>query len=317
MALAVALSLTALIVLPVRADEDRVTRIFGEDRILTAIGISQDDFPEPGSVTSVVLATSLNFPDAVAATPLAKDRKAPVLLTTPSQLHPSTEEEIRRILVYGGTVYLLGGTEAVTNDVSNRLTAMDYIVVRLAGRERSETALRVAEQLGPIQAIFVAEGGAFPAALVAGVAAAEVRGAVLLTNGHGINPETQEFIDKHRDLPRYAVGAWAAEVDPSAIPIAGADRYEDARLVAERFFPTPAAASVVNGERFPDALTGGPHAARRQGPLLLTEPSSLNAQTRQYLSQRSGSINLAHIYGGTAVVTTEVEQQVLATISGG
>ncbi len=88
-----------------------VTRFAGADRDGTAVAVSQATFAAAGSAKAVVLASDANYPDALAGTPLAVAKHAPLLLTTPSGLPAAVSAEIGRVAPKGSTVYELGGNE--------------------------------------------------------------------------------------------------------------------------------------------------------------------------------------------------------------
>jgi serine protease len=60
----------------------RVRRLAGPDRYATAVAIADDTFPSGAGI--VVLATGLNFPDALAGAPAAGRLPGPLLLVTPT-----------------------------------------------------------------------------------------------------------------------------------------------------------------------------------------------------------------------------------------
>lgn len=153
---------------------------------------------------------------------------------------------------------------------------------RLAGLDRYETSVRVAESL-PATAAILARGDAFPDAL----AAAEIGGAVLLTAGREVPDSVRAYLDERPEAIVYAVGGDAAAAEPSATPIVGADRYDTAARVATRFFTTPPRSVVASGEKFPDAVAGGTIAALTGSPLLLATTNTLPSSGAQAL--RPGS----------------------------
>ena len=59
------------------------------------------------------------------------------------------------------------------------------------------------------------------------------------------------------------------------VRLAGPNRYDTAVAVSQWAFGTATTAFVATGEKFPDALTAGPVAARTPGPLLLSTPACL------------------------------------------
>jgi len=73
------LLLMSLVSLPVlAADTADVERIYGENRCLTAIEVSQ--FAYPDGADTVIIVTANNFPDALAGSVLAHHLGAPILL---------------------------------------------------------------------------------------------------------------------------------------------------------------------------------------------------------------------------------------------
>src|SRR5437899_759208 len=71
------------------------TRISGSDRFATAAALSARAFPNGSS--EVVLASGVEFADALAASPAAARRHAPLLLTYRDSVPSSTLAEIRRL----------------------------------------------------------------------------------------------------------------------------------------------------------------------------------------------------------------------------
>lgn len=283
-----------------------VVRVSGADRIETAIEVSRESYGD-GEASTVVLARSDRFPDALAGTPLAVQEHGPLLLTMPSLLANPVRDEIRRVLPRGETVYLLGGSAALDARVAHQLRDDGYEVVRYAGATRQATAVRIAEGLGDPGALLLATGSDFPDALSAGAAAASVDGVVLLTSGAQVSDELASYLARHRDTPRIALGGPAARAVPDAETLVGTTRYETAVAAARRFFPESDVAGIASGSDFPDALSGGPHIARQPGPMLLTVPTDLPAATRAYLNELDTP--KVYIYGGPSAIDDRVVGQ--------
>ena len=128
-------------------------RVAGNTAIETAIATSQAGFPTNGSANAVVLARSDFFSDALAGGPLAAAVDGPLLITEgagqSSSLDPEVQAEIQRVLVSGGTVYILGGDLALSASIDATLQS------RSASRRRGSpatdeygTAVLIAQQLG-------------------------------------------------------------------------------------------------------------------------------------------------------------------------
>ncbi|HEX2028147.1 MAG TPA: cell wall-binding repeat-containing protein [Nitriliruptorales bacterium] len=292
-----------------------VRRLSGAGRIETAAAVSQASFVA-GSADAVVLARADVYADALAGTPLAVARNAPLLLTPSDQLHPATQEELTRVLPRGSPVHLLGGPTALTDAVRTAVEALGYRTERIAGPTRVETAVEVAQSLGQPDPLLVTTGYDFPDALAAGAAAAHTEGAVLLTIGDQRHPTTDAYLDARPAARRYAVGGPAARPYPDATAVVGPTREETAVEVAGTFFSAPTVVGVARRDVFADALAGGAHIARLGGPILLTPSTVLHESPQGYLCAHAEQIDGAYVYGGRAAISAEVVDAIAARIAG-
>jgi len=278
------------------------TRVFGTDRESTAVAASVSAFAA-GSASAVVLARADVFPDALAGGPLAAAKHAPLLLTPSGALDAETKTEISRVLPTGGTVYLLGGAAALSDAVASEIGAMGDVAVRISGPDRFATAAAIADALGDPTTVFEASGVNFPDALSAVPAAITTHGAILLTNGTSQATATSSYLAAHPGT-RYAIGGPAAWADPTATALAGATRYDTSAAVGQAFFPDATAASVADGDNFPDALAGGPLAGLSAQPILLVNSVGPIAEpVAAYLLTHAGQLTAVRAFGGPAAVT--------------
>jgi SpoIID/LytB domain protein len=294
------------------AEQVGVARLSGEDRYRTAIAVSADAFPA-GTADAAVLASSANYPDALVGVPLAKAKHGPILLSGADAIGPLTQDELKRATGGDGTVYLLGGTVALSDNVANQLTTAGYTVKRIGGANRFETAVLVARELNDPDTLLEATGTTFVDALAAGAAAAKADGAILLTDGSRQAPQTAAYLASRTTAKRYAVGGSAVAADRTATPLAGSDRYATATIVAGNFFPDAELAGLASGGNYPDALSGGLHAVLKGGPLLLTDSKALAAATGDYLRNDAGNITSVFVYGGPSAVADTVLDEVKKT----
>ncbi|GAA4990722.1 cell wall-binding repeat-containing protein [Kineococcus glutinatus] len=317
-----------------------VNRVYGGDRIATAINASAafDD----GEAGAVVLARSDDFADALAAAPLASDRGGPLLLTPRAGLSPAVGAEIRRVLRPGGTVYLLGGTGALSADVERAVRDLGVAVERVQGGNRYETAVAVARLMPGAANAAVVTGLAFPDGLAAGALMGmedertdNTFGVVLLSAGPTLPAATRDYLDT-RDFARtgyvVAVGGDAVRATEGLAPgrlvaLAGANRYETSAKVATAtlssgdFFETPGrAVGVATGEDWPDALAGAALMGYAAGPLLITRRTSLPTETRDALvalgddAASVGGVTTALVFGGPAAVSTDQDAAISAAL---
>jgi putative cell wall-binding protein len=153
------------------------------DRDATANLISQAMFPTPHSAHVVILARDNLFADALAGSPMSKVFVGPVLLTPSTSLSASARDGIVRALNPGDTVYILGGTAAISDNVEAQIRALGFVTVRIGGAGRYATAALIATKLATAEVVtkvYFATGVNFPDALAGAAYAAQQGWALLL-----------------------------------------------------------------------------------------------------------------------------------------
>ncbi len=158
-----------------------VDRLAGGDRAATAAAISAATFASGAPVAYV--ATGDDFADALSGGPAAAAEGGPVLLVSEDGIPADTATELARL--DPGSIVVLGGTTAISDDVVEQLAAMtDGTVTRLAGADRYATSAAVsASTFSPgVDVAYVATGLRFADALTGGAAAARDGAPVLLVS---------------------------------------------------------------------------------------------------------------------------------------
>ncbi len=298
------------------AAADTAIRHGGIDRIETSVAISQASYPQAGSAKAVVIARADDFADALAGTPFAVKVGGPLLVTGKASLDVRVREEIRRVLAATGDVYVLGGGNAVSTVVVDGITSLGFNPVRIAGTDRFDTAMRIAEQFGAPTLVLLCSGLSFPDALSAGAAAAAKGGFVLLTNGASLPPAVAQFMVDHPAAQYIAVGGPAAQAAPTATPIVGATRFDTAVQVAEQLFGAPTVVGAASGETFPDGLSGGAMIGKVGGPLLLVPSSTrLSPVVRSYLQAHAATVASVEVFGGPDAVSDAIVRELTLSIA--
>jgi putative cell wall-binding protein len=278
-----------------QANRATVERLAGFDRDITAVLASIRTFDchdcanqGRDQAKAAVLSRDDTFADALGGSALAAQKTGPLLLTGSKAMNPSTMTELHRILVPGSTVYLLGGTKALSPAVENAIAANGFVPKRIAGADRFETAVNIARAIsptGPPSSVLVATGADYPDALAAGAAAGSLgiaaqtvkpgapapqpgdithNGAVVvLSDGGSLPPVTQGYLDglDPNATKMYGVGGKAVAAVHAAFPswvnwvtftpLWGADRYGTAVAVANRFSYLPTSVVVASGANCP------------------------------------------------------------------
>lgn len=298
-----------------------VVRVYGQDAIATSIAISQAQFPRTGSAGAVVLARSDWFSDALAGGPLAAKLNAPLLVTPGAALSQSLDPlvlaEIERVLPVGGTVYVLGGYQALSSQIDATLEVLGYEVIREAGVDEYSTAVDIAEALGDPSTVFEVSGLSYDDAISAVPAAIASHGAILLTDGDVQAPETAAYLTAHPNDTRYAIGGplVAAGADPSATAVYGQDLYGTSAAVAAKFFPHATTFGAATSAGFTDGLAAGPSIGREGAPVLLVPPSGpLPVSISQYLSSVASGLLGGTVYGGPLAVADDVLAELNAAL---
>jgi putative cell wall-binding protein len=261
------------------------SRISGADRYATAARLSAMAFPNGAG--EVVLASGTDFADALAASPVASKRKAPLLLTHRDSLPQATVDELRRLKPQ--KVLIAGGPAAVSPAVEF-VVGLGSPVTRVAGANRFETASRLAEGTfgAGIPVAFLASGVNFPDALAAGAAAGRLGGPVLLVEPTRLPSAVAATIARLRPARVVVVGGTssvsaqvAGAVGRPVERIFGADRYATAAALVDAV-PGPASlALVASGTSFPDALAAGPSAAAMGANFALAGPNCFATSASQ------------------------------------
>lgn len=288
-----------------------VKRFAGETRFETAVAVSKDLYDSTGDdrAKAVILARADVPADSLSAVPLAEEIDAPVLLTQQDTLHPSTATEIKRLLPTGGKVVIMGGQQAISKKVEDAVRALGGQVERIAGPNRAATAVETAKRLhasDKLENFLVVDGTDWQADLIAGTAAAEVDGAVLLTNGQAMAPETAAFLKANAAVKPTAIGTVAKNASKLPQAVEGADSTALSLAVAKRFFTNVKAVGVATTADFADALAGGVHIAEEDGPMLLVG-NKADASMAGWV-KANATITKVMVYGGTQRVSDELVQ---------
>ena len=281
-------------------------RIAGINRYSTSIKISQQGWT--GGSDTVVLATGADFPDALSAAPLAKKHNAPIILTEGKGLSSETEKEIERL--GAKNVIVVGGPGAISGDIILYLRGKGYNVTRIAGKDRYETSIEIAKQLGDFESIVVATGRSFPDALSIAPYAASKGLPIILTAPNQLPDAVKSYISTKNINKAFVIGGTGAVSEavkdslPLAERISGINRYETNKAVLDRFeldFDLNIL-YLATGDNFPDALSGSALAALTKSPIVLTSNSNVKT-AKEFVSSKFDLITKINFVGGAGVIS--------------
>ncbi len=193
---------------------------------------------------------------------------------------------------------------------------------RLAGADRFGTAVAVSmnayQDTAPV--VYLTNGVNFPDALSTGPVAARQGGPVLLSKWDQVPDATIAEIERLSPKKIVLVGGtsalapsvekWANSLAEQVVRIAGSDRFDTSRRLAEESFTAPVSTVyLATGRDYPDALSAGAAAATAGGPVLLVDGDAdrLDAATAATLAKLApGKLVIA---GGPSAVSDGILAQ--------
>ena len=305
-------------VTPTAATATTYSRLAGANRYATSVAISKANFAPPQDF--VVVASGLNFPDALGAGPFAALVQAPLLLVPPTGTLPRVVAAeldrlgTQRVVVVGGPASVSGG---MIDQIYEHVDASG-VVYQVSGANRYDTASELTIGFDPEITgvpVYLASGTTFPDALGGGAAAGVRGGFLLLTAGTKLPAETTAALKRVKPSEVVVLGGTGAISNGvvsavktavgSGVPvtrIGGSDRFATAANVSAASFTSAKEVLLTNGLQFPDALSGSAVARWFGGrPVLLTRKDCVPAATRAEI-KRLGATKITAL-GGTAMVS--------------
>ncbi len=183
--------------------EENVTRLGGSDRYETAEIIADEVIGYLGEwgwiVDTAFVATGRNYPDALAAAPLAAGVYYPIYLSDPDCISDPTAQAMRSAGIT--ETILLGGEAVVSPETEEKLADNGIATVdRIAGADRYETAAAIA-QYGVDEygfawdGVAIATGKGFADALAGGVAQAYWGSVMLLSDPASLSEPSLDALE--------------------------------------------------------------------------------------------------------------------------
>lgn len=304
---------------PAYSNDNSIPRIAGADRFSTARIISEQLINEDADC--VILATGKGYADALGASVLAYQKKAPILLS--SETLDASQEAISYItdhLKSDGTIYIMGGQGVIGLEFETYFKNKGYKIKRLGGTTRYDTDILIAEELNVAYGtpVVIVSGENFPDALSMSSPAAANGWPILLVEANNIPQAVKDYIAKIQPNKVYIGGGSGVislnvestikQISPNTqiTRIQGMDRYDTSTKIAKFFYSDSNLMTVASGISFPDALAGSVLAAKNNSPILLIDHSEsvLPEPLFSYLSGNDNKSKLDFlILGGEGVIS--------------
>lgn len=282
-------------------------RLAGEDMYGTSAEVAKS-----GWTTSyyAVIVSGENFSDALCSAPLAQKYNAPLLLTTKNSLHEQTKTQLERLKVK--KVIIIGGTGIISSGVEQSIKDLGIGVTRIAGTDKYDTSIKIAQAMGEFDQAVIASGETFPDALSIAPIAAMKGMPILLTPKDKLPANIEGFLEKNVQST-YVVGGTGIISDnvlkqlPSPRRLSGNTRYDTNVSIIKEFadqldFST---CYVSTGENYADALAGAALASITNSPVFLVS-DPVDPVTINFFKSKIRSIKKEVIFGGIVVVPNSI-----------
>ncbi len=332
-------------------DQASVTELEADDNVARSIELSQLVFPpdsdtptdtdgrfaqeDDTSTDTVLIGRDNLFADSLSSGGAQGVLGAPLLLTPGEGLDDRVADEIERL--GAERAILLGGVDALSEEVADDLEDVVDTVDRVEGPTRLETAVAVADELvdtssdtAILARAYPADDGeptqAFADALAAGAHAADVQLPLLLTQTDVLSTSTSEWLESNDIANVVVIGGNLAISDEvvtdledlgiTVTRVGGESRAETAvSIAAARGAATAADADSsllvdgANADAWADAFPAALFASQQLTPIVLVSGDTVPPETETYLTD-----------GGTPLVcaslTTEAACEAAADLLG-
>ncbi|MBQ2305022.1 MAG: cell wall-binding repeat-containing protein [Firmicutes bacterium] len=302
-------------------DPEHFTRIAGKDRFETALLIAEEarDFFD-GKLINVIVASGMDYPDALGASVLSYEAAAPILLVNSNNLKEIAQYIGKNLKDYDvetgeGIVFIMGGTGAVPASMETELASAGIDgsrVVRFAGSDRFDTNLKVMKYIGYAGPTIVCSGKNYADAL-----SASAIGAPILLVGDKLTEAQKEYI-VGQGLSKFLILGGEGAVSPtvenelntigSAYRLAGTDRYQTSKAFAEMLYAKTDFMTLTYGMNFPDGLSGCTICFMGQGPMFLATTAQIKPAADY---AKAAEIQHVVILGGPTLISDEAAQTLI------
>jgi fibronectin type 3 domain-containing protein/putative cell wall-binding protein len=302
---------------PDSSSQIQSTRLAGQDRYETAADISKSWW---NTSYYVVIASGDSFADALCGAPLATKYNAPILLSSKDSLDEQTKSQLASLSAK--KVFIIGGVGVISSNVEQAIKNMGIDVTRIAGNDRYETSLKVAQTMGKFNQAVIATGDDFPDALSIAPIAAMKGIPIILTPKDSLPNGLKDYLT-NTVQSTYVLGGVGVVSDnvfnqlPDPTRLSGVDRYETNLNIIKQFSNELDFENcyLATGEDFPDALAGSALAALTTSPIILVS-NPVEQSTIDFINSKTGSIKKIIIFGGTDAVPESILESINPTTDG-
>lgn len=289
----------------------------GQNRYDTAVKVSSDGWTESDTV---FLVNGKAIADALTATPLARLKSAPILLTEKDQLNDLTSREINRLKAKN--IVIIGGNNSIAKDLEDKLVASGKQVQRISGDDRKDTSKKIAEEvlkIKKVDTISLVNGyKGLADAISFSPVAGEKTIPIILTDNKGLYSMPEDLKDTSKVSKSYIIGGF--ESVPRSVAsnlssperVSGINRSDTNAQIIEKFYPAGKLDYVFvskNGQKNPDELIDGlavgAYAAKVSSPIVLANGKLSDNQVKALEKKKITNITQVGL-GPNSMAVTEL-----------
>ena len=289
----------------------------GQNRYDTAVKVSSDGWTESDTV---FLVNGKAIADALTATPLARLKSAPILLTEKDQLNDLTSREINRLKAKN--IVIIGGKNSISKDLEDKLVASGKQVQRISGDDRKDTSKKIAEEvlkIKKVDTISLVNGyKGLADAISFSPVAGEKTIPIILTDNKGLYSMPEDLKDPSKVSKSYIIGGF--ESVPRSVAsnlssperVSGINRSDTNAQIIEKFYPAGKLDYVFvskNGQKNPDELIDGlavgAYAAKVSSPIVLANGKLSDNQVKALEKKKITNITQVGL-GPNSMAVTEL-----------
>ena len=285
--------------------------IIGTNRYDTAVKTSKKGW---NTADTAIISNGSAIVDALAATPLAAYKDAPVLLTEKDTLKDVTKNELKRLGV--GKVYIIGGSSVISKNVQSQIEKMGISVERISGSNRYATSVAIANEMksegANIDQVAVVNGvSGLADAISFGAAAGQKNIPIILSDKNGKTTGAAKILSDDKVEKTYIIGGKNAvpESVESSLKnperVSGSNRSETNAAIIKKFYNQSAFEYIFvvkdgseGQDKLIDGLSVGAFAAKTSSPIILAgkklsngQKSALSGKSVEKISQVGGGSN--------------------------
>jgi len=307
-----------------QASPARWERLGGADAIGTMSEIVDVAFPTRNSCSTIILATSSGYWDALTASGLAGLYNCPVLLTDPYYLPELTKYQIARL--NPKSIIIAGGSAAISPAVEAQIKEgyPDMSIKRVQGADAVKTALEIYNKGKSVNggwgkiAIVATNGGYWDALSASPYSFSKHYPIFLASEGRSaksLRSDTLSAIKSGGFTQVFICGGTSAISSSvegqlkgiKTVRLSGPTAIETSQAIANQCVKDGMQANnmcvaTING--YWDGLTGAALAGSKNAPLILANPSSPSTATKGFVSTHKNEITQGYALGGPVAVPT-------------